>query len=82
MILDKQKFGKCGEDLASAFLQNKGYKIIERNFRFGRNGEIDIIAKKDDLVLFVEVKNRSSEKFGGALYSINSKKKEFSQACC
>ena len=75
LIIDKQKFGKSGEDLASSFLQNKGYKIIERNFRFSRNGEIDIIAKKNDFVLFVEVKNRSTEKYGGALYSINSKKK-------
>ena len=75
MIVNKQELGKNGEDLASAFLQNKGYKIIERNFRFGRNGEIDIIARKDDLVLFVEVKSRNTEKFGGALYSINKKKK-------
>lgn len=75
MINNKQELGRNGEDIASSFLQNKGYRIIDRNFRFGRNGEIDIIARKDDLVLFVEVKNRNSDKFGGALYSINSKKK-------
>lgn len=74
-MLNKQELGKSGEDMASAFLQNKGYKIIDRNFRFGRNGEIDIVAQKKDLVLFVEVKNRNTEKFGGALYSITSKKK-------
>ncbi|MBR6296816.1 MAG: YraN family protein [Treponema sp.] len=47
--------GKKGEDRASEFLQNLGYHIIERNFRT-RGGEIDIIAEKDDVLVFCEVK--------------------------
>ena len=47
--------GNSGEDRASEFLKGGGYLIIQRNFRT-RNGEIDIIAKKDDVLVFVEVK--------------------------
>ena len=48
-----------GEDLAAQFLKKKGYKIIERNFRKGY-GEIDIIAVKDNTLVFVEVKTTKS----------------------
>ena len=67
--------GTGGEDAAVDFLLTKNFSIIERNYRFGKSGEIDIIARRDDLVIFVEVKSRSSERYGGALYSISSKKK-------
>ncbi len=67
--------GNSGEEQACEFLENSGFTIIDRNFHFGKNGEIDIIAQKENLVLFVEVKSRDSKKFGGALYSINQKKK-------
>lgn len=65
MILKNQKsnFGKFGEDLAVKLLQNKGYKIVDRNFR-SRFGEIDIIAVKGDDLIFIEVKTRWSLKFG------------------
>lgn len=56
--------GSLGEDLAVKYLKKKGYKIIERNFSnpFGRRlGEIDIIAKKDKGLVFVEVKTIDSE---------------------
>ena len=52
-----------GEDLVAKFLRNKGYKIIERNFRKSY-GEIDIIAVKDNTLVFVEVKTRTSNQFG------------------
>lgn len=52
-----------GEDIATNYLKKKGYKIIERNFRKGY-GEIDIIAVKDKILVFVEVKTRTSDKFG------------------
>lgn len=47
--------GMAGEDRACRFLLEKGYKIVDRNFRF-RGGEIDIIAYKDNTIVFVEVK--------------------------
>ncbi len=54
----KQATGKLGEKLAADFLQQKGYTIEERNFRYRRN-EIDIIARNEGLLVFVEVKARS-----------------------
>ncbi len=55
--------GKSGEDAACKLLKEKKYKILERNFR-KKHGEIDIIAKKDDKIIFVEVKARSTSEFG------------------
>ena len=51
--------GNSGEDKAAAFLLGESYRIIERNFRT-RSGEIDIIAQKDDVLVFVEVKTLPS----------------------
>ncbi len=67
--------GAGGEEIAAEFLLSKNFSVIERNYRFSKFGEIDIIARRDDLIIFVEVKNRSSERYGGALYSISNKKK-------
>ena len=58
------ELGKLGEDLAAAFLQKKGYAILERNFTF-QKAEIDIIAQKEeDTLVIVEVKTRNSAAFG------------------
>jgi putative endonuclease len=59
----KQAVGQLGEDFAAAYLQRLGYRILERNFRC-RLGEIDIIAKEGKDLVFVEVKTRSSRRFG------------------
>lgn len=56
----RHNFGNYGERVALNFLQNKGYKIIDKNVRIGR-GEIDIIARKKNLIVFVEVKCRMSD---------------------
>ncbi|MBU1327357.1 YraN family protein [Patescibacteria group bacterium] len=55
--------GKHGEDIAVETLKNKGYAILERNWK-NKFGEIDIIAKKDDIVVFVEVKTKIGELYG------------------
>lgn len=55
--------GKLAEDFAVNFLQSKGYKIIDRNFR-SRFGEIDIVAEETETLVFIEVKARWSQKFG------------------
>ena len=73
--LYRKNFGAEGEERAATFLQEKGFSIIERNYRAGRIGEIDIIALKKDLVVFAEVKSRSGDAFGGGIYSINETKK-------
>lgn len=55
-------FGKIAEDLAADYLQKNGYKILSRNFRF-QKAEVDIIAEKDDCIIIVEVKARSTDAF-------------------
>jgi len=55
--------GKTGEQVAADYLQANGYEIVEKNFRV-RRAEIDIIAKFNDVIAFIEVKTRRSNKFG------------------
>lgn len=69
MTTSKILEGKQGEDIASDYLKKQGYKIIERNFK-KRYGEIDIVAIDKDVLVFVEVKTRSSNQFGSPLESI------------
>lgn len=59
----KNPLGKIGEELAAKYLSKLGYKIIETNFRI-RGGEIDIIALDKNTLVYIEVKTRSSHKFG------------------
>lgn len=54
------KLGKFGENLACYYLEKQGYRILARNFRCRRYGEIDIIAVKGEMLAFIEVKTRSS----------------------
>jgi len=53
------KKGQLGEERASRYLRHRGFTILERNIRLGR-GELDIVAKRDDLIVFVEVKAHHS----------------------
>lgn len=57
------QLGHDGERLAEEYLQKKGYTVIERNWSYNRQ-EVDIIAIKDEWIIFVEVKTRSSEMWG------------------
>lgn len=67
--MDNTKTGNQGEDLACKFLESKGYKILERNFRI-RGGEIDIVAQEKQEIVFVEVKARYSREYGGPAEAI------------
>ncbi len=71
----KKVIGRLGEDEAVKYLKKKGYIILERNFNV-RGGEIDVIAKKDGYIVFVEVKTRSSEDYGGGLEAVNYTKQQ------
>ena len=55
--------GKLGESIASNYLLDEGYQLLETNWRF-RRAEIDLIAKDGDILVFIEVKTRSSAAFG------------------
>lgn len=65
--------GSYGEDLAERFLINKGYKILQRNFRC-RLGELDIIALDGAILVFIEVKTRRNQKFGLPCEAVTSEK--------
>lgn len=62
-MANKRSVGAAYEALAAEFLKEKGYEIVQQNFRCGL-GEIDLIARKDGILCFVEVKYRKSDAYG------------------
>ena len=62
MTTQKQAFGQWGEDTAATYLERNGYTILGRNFHTA-HGEIDIVASKQAVLIFIEVKTRSSHSF-------------------
>lgn len=69
----KLDIGKEGEEIAVNFLKLKGFEILERNYHFG-HGEIDIVAKDKNDLVFVEVKTRINLELGEPEYAVNQKK--------
>ena len=69
----RQRLGRAGEAWAAAYLEREGYEIVARNYR-ARRGEIDLIARRGDLLVFVEVKTRSSGAFGSGGESVGRAK--------
>jgi len=63
MVDTRKKLGNRGEKIAAKVLRKQGYRIIEKNYH-SRLGEIDIVAKEDESIVFVEVKTRCSTDFG------------------
>jgi putative endonuclease len=74
-----QKIGKLGEEIAVRFLKSKGFKILDQNIYF-RVGEIDILAEKDNVLRFIEVKTRTNLKFGFPEEGVTDIKKEHLEA--
>lgn len=76
MTRSNTETGKTGEDIAVQFLLQKGWRIAERNWRHG-HGEIDIIAwSPEGTLVFVEVKTRSGESFGGPEGAMHFRKRQ------
>lgn len=76
MESNKKDIGKIGEEIAVNFLQENGFEILIRNYRFGKTGEIDVIIEdpwKNQLV-FVEVKTRANLEFGEPEYAVTKSK--------
>lgn len=69
------EFGANGEAAAASYLANKGYKILARNWRKGRL-EIDLICRHGDQIIFVEVKTRHGNGYGGAIGSLDRHKQD------
>ncbi len=74
-MYERHKIGKIGEDLIVKYLQQHGYIIIERNFEC-RQGEIDIIAKEKNEIVFIEVKTRTSNLYGLPKEAVDTTKKK------
>ncbi len=69
MTLRRQSLGIRGEDLACAELRRRGYEIVDRRYRT-RFGELDIVARENGYVVFVEVKTRDGDDFGGGAAAV------------
>jgi putative endonuclease len=72
--MNKQELGRLGEDEAVRFLRERGWRILDRNVRIGRR-EVDVIAMKDEVLAFIEVKCRTTGKFGHPLEAITPRKR-------
>lgn len=66
--------GRAGEDRAARFLEAAGYRVVRRNVRLP-GGEIDLVCREGTTVVFVEVKSRTSGRFGTALGAVDSRKR-------
>lgn len=67
--------GKEGEDIAAGYLSEHGYRVLDRNYRT-KSGEIDIIAREGDTLVFIEVKARSGVRFGLPQDAVDLRKQE------
>ncbi len=72
-MLDKRAIGRIGEEMACQYLLQQGYFIVKMNYSC-KIGEIDIIASKRDVIVFVEVKYRKNNSFGDSVEAVGIKK--------
>ena len=71
---DHIRAGLWGEQVAEKFLKDKGYKILGRRVRIGHKDELDLVARHNNVLVFVEVKTRATEEFGRAFSAVNRNK--------
>jgi len=74
MGMESYQQGLAGEEIAERYLSQHGYEIVERNFR-SQQGEIDLIAREGDDLVFIEVKNYSVRSYGTPLSAVNKNKR-------
>lgn len=79
--MTNKTIGKYGEEIAKNFLIKNGFKILEMNYRYSKAAEIDIIASKNNILHFIEVKTRTQTIFGSPLEAITPKKLESIYLC-
>ena len=75
MALTSRDRGQDAEQACCSYLQQQGLKLLDRNYH-GRRGELDLVMQDSDTVVFIEVRYRKNNAFGGALESITSSKLE------
>lgn len=71
--MNKRKTGSYYEEMAAAYLENLGYRVLEHNYRCTR-GEVDLICSQDTYLVFVEVKYRADTRMGSPLEAVDRKK--------
>lgn len=69
----RKLLGRAGETEAERVLRKKGYRILARNHR-SRDGELDLVAEQDGVLVFLEVKVRRTDAYGGAAYAVDPRK--------
>jgi len=75
MLTARQQSGRRAEELAAEFLRAQGFEILQRNY-LRRLGELDVIARRADLLVIAEVRSRSSAAYGGAAASVDRRKQQ------
>ena len=75
MANTKQLLGREGEKIAERYLKKKGYKLVERNYRC-LSGEVDLIVLDRRVIVFVEVKTRSDDRFGTPFEAVEARKQQ------
>ena len=75
--IDRQKkiLGKKGEDIALNYLTEKGYELVARNYRFSRYGELDLVMKDGNYLVFIEVRTKKNKLYGSPLETIDYDKR-------
>ena len=73
MTIERLRLGNSGEEIAGKFLEKSGYRIIARNYRC-KLGEIDIIARDGETLVFIEVKTRTDSAFGSPAAAVTVRK--------
>jgi len=74
-MAEHNDLGILGEEIATEYLSKKGYQIVQRNYKFLKS-EIDIVTKKDGLLIIVEVKTRNSDFMAGPHQTVTKKKQK------
>lgn len=73
-MYDRHVFGRQNEELAATWLEKAGYEVIDRNVKYQNSGEIDIVAKINNTLVFVEVRSRRNFRYGHPSESIEGSK--------
>jgi putative endonuclease len=75
MLDPRKRYGQAGESAAEEYLRRKGYRIVARNLR-SPAGELDLVAEDGQVLVFVEVKARRTDSFGGAVHAVHQRKQK------
>jgi putative endonuclease len=72
----RQRLGRRGESVAAAWYEERGFVVVARRWRAGRHGELDLAVRRDDLLVFCEVKARATGAFGSPALSVGPAKQQ------